>query len=124
MAHPGFRVASYRHITVQDVGNASVIRLGVARIVDDRDTDELRHEVAAAISAANPPNIIIDLSGVQLVSSAGIAFFRDIFRATSARKGQVVLSGPHADIRTLMHMVGLDTIFSIHDDVAAASAAF
>lgn len=117
-------MASHSHITVDDLGKARVIRLEVGRIVDDRNTDELRREVAAAISTADPPNIIVDLSRVHLVSSAGIAFFRDIFRATQARKGQVVLSGPNADIRTLMHMVGLDTIFSLHDDVAAAAAAF
>jgi anti-anti-sigma factor len=61
---------------------------------------------------------------VQLVSSAGIAFFRDIYRAATARKGQAVLAAPQGDIRKLMRMVGLDTIFSIHDDVAAAAAAF
>lgn len=114
----------YTHLSVEPLGNASVIRLGVPRIVDDPVTDALRHEVAAAIAAATPPNIIIDLSGVQLVSSAGIAFFRDIYRAATARKGQAVLAGPQADIRKLMRMVGLDTIFSIHDDVAAAAAAF
>jgi anti-anti-sigma regulatory factor len=35
-----------------------------------------------------------------------------------------VLAAPQADIRKLMRMVGLDTIFSIHDDVAMAAAAF
>lgn len=114
----------YSHLTVEQLGNAFVIRLGVPRIIDDPVTDGLRHEVAAAIAAATPPNIVIDLSDVQLVSSAGIAFFRDIYRAATARKGQAVLAAPQTDIRKLMRMVGLDTIFSMHDDVAAAVAAF
>jgi anti-sigma B factor antagonist len=117
-------MAPYKHLSVEPLGKATVLRLGVPRIVDDPVTDELRHEVAAAIAAATPPNIIIDLAGVQLVSSAGIAFFRDIYRAASARQGQAVLAAPQADIRKLMRMVGLDTIFSIHDDVAMAAAAF
>ncbi|MDA1041657.1 MAG: STAS domain-containing protein [Planctomycetota bacterium] len=119
-----YRMPPYTHLSVEPLGNGCIIRLGVPRIVDDPVTDALRHEVAAAIAAATPPNIIIDLSGVQLVSSAGIAFFRDIYRAATARKGQAVLAGPQTDIRKLMRMVGLDTIFSIHDDVAAAAAAF
>jgi anti-anti-sigma factor len=114
----------FHHITVERLGAATVIRIGVPRIVDDPVTDDLRHEVAAAVSAAAPPNIVIDLSGVELVSSAGIAFFRDMYRAASALRGQVVIAGPRAEIRTLMRMVGLDTIFSTHDDVAAAVAAF
>lgn len=118
------RMPPYSHLTVEKHGNAFIIRLGVPRIIDDPVTDGLRHEVAAAIAAATPPNIVIDLSDVQLVSSAGIAFFRDIYRAASARKGQAVLAAPQADIRKLMRMVGLDTIFSMHDDVAAAVAAF
>ena len=121
---PVFGMPPFHHITVERLGAATVIRLGVPRIVDDPVTDDLRHEVAAAVSAAAPPNIVIDLSGVELVSSAGIAFFRDIYRAASALRGQVVIAGPRAEIRTLMRMVGLDTIFSTYDDIAAAVAAF
>lgn len=117
-------MSSYRHIRVEPLGNACVVRLGLKRIIDDPATDELRHEIATAVSAAAVPNFVIDLDAVDLVSSAGISVFRDIYRAVGARKGQVALSGPRAEIRNLMRMVGLDTIFSVHDDVAAAAAAF
>ncbi|MFM8635197.1 MAG: STAS domain-containing protein [Planctomycetia bacterium] len=117
-------MSSHRHIRVEPLDTATVIRLGLKRVIDDPATDELRHEIAAVVSAATLPNFIVDLAAVDLVSSAGISVFRDLYRAVAARKGQVVLSGPRPEIRTLMRMVGLDTIFSVHEDVAAAAAAF
>lgn len=117
-------MTDFRHIRVEPHGKATVIRLGVRRIVDDPTTDELRSEIAAAVSAAEPPNVIVDLAAVDLVSSAGIAVFRDLHVAAAARQGQVVLTGPRPEIRTMMRIVGLDTIFSVHEDIAAAAAAF
>lgn len=115
---------NYRLIRPERRGNAWILGLDVDRIVDDPTTDELRAELAAFVIDADPPNVVVDLSRVQLVSSAGIAFFQHFFRAVSARQGQAALCAARPPVVELFGMVGLGTIFTMFDDAAAAAAAF
>lgn len=112
------------HLEAARRGNAWVLRLHAERIVDDPRTDELRRELAAFITDADPPNFVIDMAGVRMVSSAGLSFFQHVSRAVAARHGLVACCRVEPDVRMLFGLAGLDTIFTLFDDVEAAAAAF
>lgn len=117
-------MSQYQHLAAERRGNAWVLRLHAGRIVDDPATDELRRELAAFITCCEPPNFVIDLSSVQMVSSAGLAFFQHVSRAVAARHGYAAFCGVDPDVRVLFGLVGLDTIFTLFDDVDAAASVF
>ncbi|MFM8892742.1 MAG: STAS domain-containing protein [Planctomycetia bacterium] len=113
-----------RQLEAERRGNAWVLRLHAERIVDDAQTDDMRRELAAFIATADPPNFVIDLAGVRMVSSAGLSFFQHVSRAVAARHGFVACCRVEPDVRMLFGLVGRDTIFTLFDDVEAAVAAF
>lgn len=117
-------MSEYRCLTAERRRNAWFVTLETERIVDDPRTDDLRREVAAFIKDADPPNVVVDLSRVALISSAGVAFFQHLSRAIAARHGYAAFCGAQPDVRNLFRMMGLDTFFTVFDDAAAAVAAF
>lgn len=117
-------MAHHELFTADRRRNAWVLRVHAGRIVDDPQTDDLRRDLACFIKDAEPANLVVDLSSVQMVSSAGLAFFQHLSRAVTARNGYAAFCGLNPDVRGLFRMVGFDTIFTMFDDAQAAVAAF
>lgn len=112
------------HLETERRSNAWVLRLRSDRIIDDPTTDTVRKQLASFIAGMHPPHLVVDLSAVTLVSSAGLAFFQHVSRAVAARRGHAVICAVQPNVEALFRMVGLDTIFPIFGDVEAAVSAF
>ncbi len=117
-------MSQYQLFTAERRGNAWVVAIAADRIVDDPQTDELRKELAAFIKEVEPVNVVVDLSKVSLVSSAGLAFFQHLSRAVAARHGYAAFCAVQPDVLAVFHMVGLDMLFPVFDGAEAAAAAF
>jgi len=105
-------------------GDVSVARFTVSRIVDGPELDAIRNELVEVVIAAEPPKILIDFSGVALISSAAITLLRDLHRAVSSRQGQLRLCGVCPDIVAVLRFTRIDTLFALFSDRQAAVADF
>ena len=73
--------------------------------------------------AKKPNQLVVDLSGVPYVDSAGVAAIIDAMKAVEAYGGKFALAGLQEAVRSILEMSRLDHIFSIFPDAGAALAA-
>jgi anti-sigma B factor antagonist len=89
--------------------------------IDGRTAPEARAQVSALIQ----PNckILLDMSRVGYMSSAGLRVLLATYRQVSSNDGQIVLVGLSDEIADTMSMTGFLRFFSVYDTVDAGMAA-
>lgn len=70
------------------------------------------------------PALIVDLSGVNFIDSAGLAALIEYFRDASYHGGVLCLTGLNETLRTVFEIVRLDSVIPMFATVAAARLAF
>lgn len=78
--------------------------------------------VQADILAAAEPNIqmVLDMTQVAYLSSAGLRMLLSVYRQVSAQSGQVVLVGLMEEIQDTMSITGFLEFFTVADTLEAA----
>jgi stage II sporulation protein AA (anti-sigma F factor antagonist) len=69
------------------------------------------------------PRLVIDLSKLDYISSAGLRVLLLVERKIQQAHGQLALFGLVPGVREVFSISGFDTIFTVRDDAAAALAA-
>ena len=73
--------------------------------------------------AKKPKQLVVDLSGVPYIDSAGLEPVIEAMREVEAYGGRFALAGLQETVRSIFEMSRLDRSFSIFPDVDAALAA-
>jgi anti-sigma B factor antagonist len=81
-------------------------------------------EALHAQIAENNVNLIVDLSQVDFISSAGLRMILGAVKEARRLGGDLRLAGGSADARKALQMSGFTTILKSYDDRAAAVASF
>ena len=106
-------------------GNALV--LGVAGRLDQDNSDAFRADLTPHIdkSARDGGAVVLDLSGLDYVSSAGLRCFMLAARQAKAQQGRILVAGPQpmvAEIFAISHFNLVFEMFStVRDALATAS---
>ena len=81
-------------------------------------------EVQTAIVplAKESPRVIVEMSGVSYMSSAGLRVMLLLYRQSVASKSQVVLVGVLKEIQEVMKVTGFLGFFTLADSVETAKA--
>jgi anti-sigma B factor antagonist len=69
-------------------------------------------------------NIVVDLAGVEYMSSAGLRALVAALRESKNHKGDLRIANPSKRIADVLSLAGLDTVFSIYDDSTSAIGSF
>ncbi len=69
-------------------------------------------------------NIVLDLSGLEYISSAGLRAMVSTQKACKERGGQLVLAAIPEAIRDVLDLTGLDALFTAYPDVVSAVGSF
>lgn len=69
-------------------------------------------------------NIVLDLSHITYMSSAGLRAIVSAHRECAKKKGALVLAAPSERVSEVLSLAGLDSIFTVYDDVTAAVGSF
>ncbi len=64
--------------------------------------------------------IIVDLNGVDYISSAGAGVFIGAIGTAQENKGNIILMQPTAHVKEVFDLLGLSQIFHFADDVDSA----
>lgn len=70
------------------------------------------------------PALVIDLSAVNFIDSAGLAAIIEYFRDASYHQGVLCLTGLNENLRTIFRIVRLDDIIPIFSTTVDARTAF
>lgn len=101
--------------------------LGVTRVelegsIDGKTAPQIREELFPTLQLAQ--KIVIDMSRVDYLSSAGLRLLLLLYREITARKGKLVLLRVSPEIRTVMSHTGFLSFFTIADSQQEALRAF
>ncbi len=96
-------------VTIENIG-ASVIA-AIEGSIDSKTAPDLQSSILPVINESN--KVILDMTKVEFVSSAGLRVLLMVYRQLKTRDGKVVLVGVSDDIKDVMHMTGFITFFEI-----------
>jgi anti-anti-sigma factor len=97
--------------------------LCLAGRLDTGTSGEAEKQILAVLETG-APKLLLDLSGVEFVSSAGLRVLLVVAKRMKAANGKLRLSGMNATVREVFEISGFTRLFDVHPDRAAALAGF
>lgn len=76
------------------------------------------------VLAEGHANIVLNLADISYMSSAGLRAIVAAHRECTKKKGTLVLAMPSERVSEVFSLAGLDSIFTVYDDVTAAVGSF
>jgi anti-sigma B factor antagonist len=92
------------------------------RIVYRDEAAALSRLVAQLLQHAR--KLILDLSGVSSIDSAGIGELAFLYNSAQARQVEFKCSGPNPQVRSLLGLTNLDSVLQIHPSLDDALESF
>jgi anti-sigma B factor antagonist len=89
--------------------------------IDGKSAPQVQAELLAALQSGS--RLLVDMSGVVYLSSAGLRMLLLLYRQVAAKKGRVVLVGVSEEIRDTMAMTGFINFFTLAETREAGLAA-
>jgi anti-sigma B factor antagonist len=99
-----------------------VTRVELEGSIDGKTAPQIREELSAALQQVQ--KLIIDMSRVDYLSSAGLRLLLLLYRELAARNGKLVLLRVSPEIRTVMSHTGFLRFFTLADSQQEALHAF
>lgn len=90
-----------------------VVRVELEGSIDGKTAPQIREELSAALQQVQ--KLIIDMSRVDYLSSAGLRLLLLLYREITARNGKLVLLRVSPEIRTVMSHTGFLSFFTLAD---------
>jgi len=95
--------------------------LALAGEIDLYTAPRLQTELTAALAAAESGQIVVDMSGVEFCDSTGMNVLLAAHRQATEKGGDLTLAAPRAPVRKILEVTGLQSVFTIHDDLASVT---
>jgi anti-sigma B factor antagonist len=90
--------------------------------IDQATAPRLKTELLTAI-ARTSPRLVIDLSGVTFIDSAGLTVILAARQRAKAHGGDTYLVGPTKQVRKVLAITSLDRLLEIHETLETVQAA-
>ena len=108
-------------MTLKGVVDGSAVRISFHECdaIDNANAVEVKRE--ALRLAGDSRNVVMDLSGIDFVDSAGVGVLVGLFKHARARGGRARFCGLTPGVRSTLELIQLDRIFELADDRGPAS---
>jgi anti-sigma B factor antagonist len=121
---PGDDMDQFRRIQTGKKGDIFMVLFKDKKILDDTMLDEIRTEMTQLLGKASGPDVLLDFSNVEFMSSAMLGLLGQLHRKISAGQGRLKMCGIRPEIFQVFKLTNLDKLFSIHKDAPTALATF
>lgn len=108
-------------IATQEQGAVSIV--AVAGRVDSATAPELENTLKRLVEAEKT-QIVLDLLGVEYMSSAGLRAMVSTLKAVKRVNGDLRVANPSARVDEVLRLAGLSSIFAIYPTREAAISSF
>jgi len=108
-------------ISTKDMKRVSLVT--VSGRVDSATAPDFEKALHSLIQA-NRNQIVLELYGVEYMSSAGIRSMVSSLKAAKSGGGDVRLAHPSARVKEVLELAGLHSIFTVYDDIVEAVGSF
>lgn len=114
----------FRRIQAGKKGDIFIVQFKDKKILDDTTLDEIRSETAKLLGKSSGPDLLLDFSNVEFMSSAMLGLLGQLHRKVSAGQGRLKMCSIRPEIFQVFKLTNLDKLFSIHKDAPTALATF
>ena len=94
--------------------------MALAGEIDLYTAPRLQSELAAALATEQPVRLVVDMSGVEFCDSTGMNVLLAAHRRAREQGGYLELARPGPAVRKILQVTGLETVFTVLEDPAAA----
>lgn len=108
-------------ITTQEMKRVDLIT--VSGRVDSSTAPELEEALQGRLDDGRY-NLVLDLSDVNYLSSAGLRAMVSALRTCKGKGGDVRVAAPSERVQEVLELAGLDALFKSYDDVTLAVGSF
>ena len=108
-------------LNIEDKGNVKIVKLSGK--LDVNLSMSIESELEQLVDSGSN-NIILELSGVEYLSSSGIRVLISIMRKIKDNNGRLVLSYITDIIKKILKTVELEDLFEVYENVDEALASF
>jgi anti-sigma B factor antagonist len=123
-SHRSDAMDQFRRIQTGKKDNVHMVLFKDKKILDDAVLDEIRAELAQLIGKASGPDVLLDFSNVEFMSSAMLGLLGQMHRKVSTGHGRLKMCSIRPEIFQVFKLTNLDKLFSIHKDAPTALATF
>jgi anti-sigma B factor antagonist len=92
----------------------SVITVNLDGRFDGAGVADVEAEMSAVAAVNN--GVVVDLSGVSFLASAGLRLLLHTARIVQRRGGRLVLLDPLRDVRQVLEVTGVTDLLPVHND--------
>jgi anti-anti-sigma factor len=110
-------------MTIETTGQGDVAVLAVTGRIDTTTSAQLETALSAAVASATH-RVVLDLAGVDFISSQGLRVLLSALKTARHLGGDVKLCGLRAEIVQIFRISGFATLFDMRANVAEAVAQF
>lgn len=100
-------------INVKSSGQVTLVEM--AGDIDSNTAPQAQEQILPLVQPA--AKILLDMSGVEYMSSAGLRMLLSMYRQVSRQNGSIVLVGLAEEIKDTMSVTGFLNFFTIRDTV-------
>ena len=116
-------VAETDNLTIQAKREGGTLTAATEGRIDGANARLFLEALEGAIEDSDTA-VLLDLSGLAYISSAGLRVILQTAKALRTQEAQFALCSAKGPIREVFEISGIDQIISIHDSEAAALASF
>ena len=109
-------------LETRDDGEVTIITVAGDLVIGDAETN-FKKTVTRLLEEGRV-NLLIDLSGVGFLDSSGLGALVRALTNSQKEGGSAKLLKAGPQIRKLLQMTKLDSVFELHDDMEAAVSSF
>ena len=91
--------------------------------IDTQAATDLDHTLQSVVTAGKN-NLVVDMSAVDYISSAGLRTLAAVLIRTRAEGGDIKLAALNMRVTRVFKIIGFDVLMSVHDTPEAAIADF
>jgi anti-sigma B factor antagonist len=106
-------------IDIETIQTLTIARL--AGVIDSKTAPSFEAEILPSLTAGT--DVILNLSRVPFLSSAGLRFLLLVYRQVTGAGGKSALCSVAPEIRSTMSYTGFEKFFAFHDTEEEAIAA-
>lgn len=107
--------------TVEDMKRVDLVT--VSGRIDSNNAPQF-DDILKAITDRGRYNVVLDMQGVDYISSAGLRAIVALLRETNKHRGDVRLAAPSGRVAEVLQLAGLDALFKVYDDSVSAVGSF
>jgi anti-sigma B factor antagonist len=110
-----------QHVKIHHLSQYSTLSFEGIKNLDANSAHRVKAEIKGLLSD-EVKNVIVDLSNIQFIDSTGFGALISVLKTIKSRDGRMILSGVTDEVRELMDLMQLLSVFELRSSVKDAES--